>query len=337
MLQIDRESNSSILIQDRIYGEVNITDPLAIAIIQTKTFQRLDDVSQMGVYNRAFTYLNTTRAEHSVGVYYLLNRFGAEREEQIAGLLHDVSHTVFSHVIDHMLQRGLTQDFQDKKHGEFIRDSEIPTILQKHGLGSSIVSDLTSFTLLDRHLPNLCADRLDYGLRDGVICEVIPVEHVEMLLQGLEIAAEHWVFTEPTMAEYYFEKSIQMARDWWAPCWGVLQFQLMGRALRLGLDTGIIMEADLFTTENEVWEKLESSNDPKILEDLDRVKGIADVRYEIVANKTDLPLQSKYRGTNPLIFYNDLVVPVSFFCKNLTSIFISDKREIESLRYARLL
>ena len=43
-----------------------------------------------------------TRYEHSVGVMLLARRVGGGLREQVAALLHDVSHTAFSHVIDHV-------------------------------------------------------------------------------------------------------------------------------------------------------------------------------------------------------------------------------------------
>ena len=44
--------------------------------------------------------------EHSLGVYLLLRRLGADRREQVAGLLHDISHTAFSHAVDFLISSG---------------------------------------------------------------------------------------------------------------------------------------------------------------------------------------------------------------------------------------
>ena len=115
-----------MIVNDRIYGRIRILDPLATELIKSRVFQRLKGVAQMGVYQYALPKINTTRYEHSIGTYYLLLKFGTTREEQIAGLLHDVSHTAFSHVIDHLHGDKLKQESQDKVHRTYILKSKIP-------------------------------------------------------------------------------------------------------------------------------------------------------------------------------------------------------------------
>ncbi|MBI1961369.1 MAG: HD domain-containing protein, partial [Parcubacteria group bacterium] len=92
----------SFTVDDRVYGRWEVRDPLALSLIALPAFQRLYQVGQYGSYWFGLPNANTNRAEHSLGVYYLLKHFGASYEEQIAGLLHDISHTVFSHVIDYV-------------------------------------------------------------------------------------------------------------------------------------------------------------------------------------------------------------------------------------------
>ena len=72
-------------------------------VINSDVMQRLKDIDQSG----AARYLGVklpafSRYEHSVGVYALLKKAGALKKEQVAGLLHDASHTVFSHVGDYI-------------------------------------------------------------------------------------------------------------------------------------------------------------------------------------------------------------------------------------------
>ena len=67
----------------------------------------------------------TTRYEHSVGVMLLVRRFGASLDEQIAALLHDVSHTAFSHVIDYVFNDHDHQSYHEEKKEQFISGSDI--------------------------------------------------------------------------------------------------------------------------------------------------------------------------------------------------------------------
>ena len=102
--------------EDRVYGTVTIDDPGIIALMARPTFQRLRGVRQAGPSALAFTFKTVTRHEHSLGVYLLLRRLGARREEQIAGLLHDLSHTAFSHAVDFLF------DSEEQDHHEGLKD-----------------------------------------------------------------------------------------------------------------------------------------------------------------------------------------------------------------------
>ena len=95
--------------QDRVYGEVVIDDPDILRLIACPTFERLKGVRQAGPSAFAFPFKTVTRHEHSLGVYLLLKRLGAGCKEQVAGLLHDISHTAFSHAVDFLV----TSDEQD--------------------------------------------------------------------------------------------------------------------------------------------------------------------------------------------------------------------------------
>ena len=97
---------------DRVYGEVTVDDPKALALIETPTFRRLKGVKQAGPSAFAFPFKTVTRYEHSLGVYLLLRKLGAGAKEQLAGLLHDVSHTAFSHAVDFVVS-SVEQDHHE--------------------------------------------------------------------------------------------------------------------------------------------------------------------------------------------------------------------------------
>src|SRR3954453_8759211 len=104
---------------DRVYGEVTIDDPRLLALIACPTFQRLGGIKQAGPSAFAFPFKTVTRLEHSLGVYLLLRQLGADRREQVAGLLHDISHTAFSHAVDFVFSSEEQNHHEALKH-EFL-------------------------------------------------------------------------------------------------------------------------------------------------------------------------------------------------------------------------
>ena len=87
-----------------IYGKFVITEPILIDLLASKAMQRLKKVHQFGISHYVQKGSDYTRYDHSVGVFALLRRYNQSLPEQISGLLHDVSHTIFSHVADYLFQ-----------------------------------------------------------------------------------------------------------------------------------------------------------------------------------------------------------------------------------------
>jgi len=62
---------------------------------------------------------------HPYNVALILADLGLDPETIVAGLLHDVSHTTFSHVIDWVLGDSTKEDYQDNNHLNIIEKSEV--------------------------------------------------------------------------------------------------------------------------------------------------------------------------------------------------------------------
>ena len=143
-------------IADRLYGCFEVEGVLA-DLIRSAPLQRLKWIHQGGAGYLVKPEWSGTRYEHSVGVMLLIRRLGGSLEEQIAGLLHDVGHTAFSHVVDYVYGEG-EENLHERWHRRILRESEISAILQKHGFNpESILSG--NWTLLEKPLPDLSADR----------------------------------------------------------------------------------------------------------------------------------------------------------------------------------
>lgn len=241
---------------DRVYGEIKITDPVIIDLIENPTLERLKGVDQAGYFELYYPGTRHSRFEHSVGVYALLTRYGASLEERIAGLIHDVSHTAFSHCADYVLaDSGAKQDHQDNAFEAFVRASDIPGILATHGFDLERILDDRNFPLKETLLPDLCADRIDYSLRWAVIAYGKDAR-TDFFLERLKAENGKWIFQNFESAQAYAELFKKLNSTYFSGIRSATMFQTVGDYLKHALAKGYLTEKELYTTDSEVLEKI---------------------------------------------------------------------------------
>ena len=256
---------------DRVYGESTIDDPDLLALIECPTFQRLQGIRQAGPSALAFPFKAVTRFEHSLGVFLLLHRLGADRREQVAGLLHDLSHTAFSHAVDFLYATD-EQNHHESIKPAFLKQPDIVAALDRLGYQPEEFFDDSVFPLLERPLPWLCADRLDYFLRDSLACGIMHQPLVAGLLSNVGVIDQTIVFTDASAAQEAVELFAIMNRDWWASPTEAYIYNEFAAALRRAFQEGILVEDDLMTDDARVLAKLRASGDARILDALDRIE-----------------------------------------------------------------
>ncbi|MBR6958264.1 MAG: HD domain-containing protein, partial [Erysipelotrichaceae bacterium] len=170
------------VIRDPIHGYVHIEDKVIWDLLNTKEFQRLRRVRQLGSTLMVFPSGEHSRMMHSLGVYEVARRMInevddiantlTEREKMIlmvAALLHDVGHAPFSHSFESIMNcRHEAYTIQIIKGPSEIADvlsaidrdlpAEVASVID-HTHPNTILSQLIS--------SQLDADRLDYLLRDS--------------------------------------------------------------------------------------------------------------------------------------------------------------------------
>ena len=87
----------------------------------------------------------------------------------MAGLLHDLSHTAFSHAVDFLFASEEQNHHEQLKH-EFLHRDDIVAALRPLGFRPEEFYDDSVYPLLERPIPWLCADRVDYFFRDAMAC-----------------------------------------------------------------------------------------------------------------------------------------------------------------------
>ena len=211
-----------------------------------------------------------TRFEHSIGVWFILKKFGAGLKEQVAGLLHDVPHTAFSHVIDVVFP---TEDhtFHEKFTEKVILNSEVPDILKRHKIKVSDILTKENFLLLEADLPDLSADRIDYFLRDSRPDQIFPNSLVEEFLNGLFVKNSVFYFKNRSLASLYAILFLNAGRLLWLDPNSHGSFYLLATALKRAMEIKKITLEDFFGTDDQVFAKLKKIDDEQVKKYVNRL------------------------------------------------------------------
>lgn len=115
--------NKKKIINDPVYGFINIPSALVFDLISHPYFQRLRYIKQLGMTHLVYPGALHTRFHHALGAMHLMSLaievlkgkghdISAEEEEAatIAILLHDIGHGPFSHALEHTLVNGIKHE-----------------------------------------------------------------------------------------------------------------------------------------------------------------------------------------------------------------------------------
>jgi len=183
------------LIRDPVHDIISFEDKpwdhLLLKLINTREFQRLRRIKQLGMSEMVFPGANHSRFAHSIGVLHNARQFLARIERLTArkidefqrtavlsaALLHDLGHGPFSHTFE-----KITSENHEKRTNEIIVSdaTEVNAVLRGHDSG--LPETLRQFFDEDPEAPGesalpkhfvqivssqLDADRFDYLLRDA--------------------------------------------------------------------------------------------------------------------------------------------------------------------------
>ena len=280
------------------YGPRETYEPVIEALLASGPMQRLKGIHQLGVYHYFVPSGCAKRYEHSLGVMMLLRRFGASLEEQIAGLLHDVSHMAFSHVADYLFETW-EEDFGERFTQAFVTKGEVAEILQMYGFDPNVIADVHQYGLLERERPDLCADRLDYSFRDGVSFGCLTLVQVRRFVEDLRIEDGQFVFLTASLAADYTRLFIELDRDWYSGAKGIASYFLMVDAMRAAFDEGVLCYEDLWKDDAHVMRRLNLATSQDVKRPLCALVNGFDVDQE-AGNPTHV-LKKKLRYVDPFV------------------------------------
>ncbi|MBP3890608.1 MAG: HD domain-containing protein [Solobacterium sp.] len=177
-----KKTNEPKVLRDPIHGYIHVDYQIIWDCINSKWFQRLRRIRQLGGACMVYHTADHTRFGHSLGVYEIVRRMVNEvpdlkdaldeREKVtvlLAGLLHDIGHGPFSHTFEEVMN-GTHEEYTCRIIEE---DPDLSGLLEKEAKGlSKEVADIIRHKSKNPILSQLVsgqldADRMDYLLRDA--------------------------------------------------------------------------------------------------------------------------------------------------------------------------
>jgi HD superfamily phosphohydrolases len=172
----------SKVFRDPIHGYIRVFHLIFWQLINTKEFQRLRRIHQLGGTHMVYQTAEHSRLSHSLGVYEVIRRMLEEEtiSDKVndydkmsvlcAGLLHDVGHGPFSHAFENIFEQ-FHEDYTVKII--LSKDTEINRVLSTYH--QDLPNEVASIILKKHHNPiliqlissQLDGDRMDYLLRDS--------------------------------------------------------------------------------------------------------------------------------------------------------------------------
>jgi HD superfamily phosphohydrolase len=175
------------IIRDPLWNNIHL-DELALRLVDTRAFQRLRYIRQLGLAYLVYPGATHTRFEHALGTHHLAGRTLALLDQRgdlrgnlrhdalvvhVAALLHDIGHYPFSHALEEI---G-APNHEDVAHA-LLNDGELAHILRTRVAPdapdrvSTLIRGASSSPLQGLVSGPLDLDKIEYLKRDAFMCGV---------------------------------------------------------------------------------------------------------------------------------------------------------------------
>ena len=289
-------------INDELYGECYVDDVI-YEIINTRIFKRLKNIYQSGGGYLVNELWNVNRHEHSIGTMILSLKFNGNIEEQIRALLHDISHTAFSHVIDYILKNE-NEDYHEKIQEDFLNDEDLLSILGKYNLNIKRIMS-KNYSFLDYELPELSFDRIDYTLRDLFRQKRISHKDVKEIVNNLAVYQNKLCFNSLEIGKWFQKLYFQEVVEYFQDSLNMYINTMLCNLLTSALNEEIIQLQDFNFTDEYIIKKINSSSKKKELEDIINKRKFD----EFLLLKEKIKVKKRY--IDPYIFVNNEIKRIS--------------------------
>ena len=263
-----------IQLNDFLYGKMDFPQIFA-DLLNTDALKRLGGVHQSGAIFLVNPDICHSRLEHAIGVTMLIKKLGGTELEQIAGLLHDISHTAFSHVGDYVFDY-VDEDYHEQVFAEIIYRSEIPDVLLKYGYDVKEIVYGT-FDILEQPMPSLCADRLDYTLRDSVHGGIISRQSARNFLSSVVMNNGQIAVNDDQQVLWINEVFEKLNNEVFKLPLHLYANGKMAELIKRFLNKGLLMESDMFKTDTLLLNKIRTNYEGyEAIKSIKQLRGLAE-------------------------------------------------------------
>ena len=192
-------NNKRKIVNDPIYGFINIPFPILYDLMEHPYFQRLRRIKQLGLTNLVYPGANHTRFQHVLGAMHLMEEAitslrskGLDITDQeteaalIAILLHDIGHGPYSHVLERTIVKDISHErlsllFMQELNSEFGGRLEVAIEIFQKKYKKKFLCQLVSSQLDMDRLDYLRRDSFFTGVTEGIIGSdrIIKMLHVD--------------------------------------------------------------------------------------------------------------------------------------------------------------
>lgn len=187
ILEEMKQPNKRKIINDPVFGFINIPNDFLYDIIQHPYFQRMNRIKQLGLTSMVYPGAQHTRLQHSLGAMHLMGE--AIAQLQLLGqeitpleaeaarasiLLHDIGHGPFSHTLEHSLIDGVNHEeislwMMQKINREMDGKLDMALAIFTNNYPKKFLHQLVSGQLDMDRLDYLSRDSFFSGVSEGII------------------------------------------------------------------------------------------------------------------------------------------------------------------------
>ena len=258
-------------VRDSIHDYIDLNS-LESSLVDTESYQRLRWIKQLGSANLVYPGANHTRLEHGIGTGHLASQMakqsGVPEDEihliSIAGLLHDLGHSPYSHLADEL---PFGKDHVEVTE-DIIHDSQISEIFDNEGIDSKEICSLIKGEHKYGSLisGDIDGDRIDYLMRDSHYTGVKTGVDTGRLITKMSFSGDELVIGEsglPVVETFLTSRSIMFPTVYFHPF-------SRGAELMLARATKSAIDRDKFT-----YDEFISYTDHKFLSELNLADGLS--------------------------------------------------------------